>query len=143
MSTQMTAYWLDFGFSFVQTQAQFRVPIALQAAFAVITIALVLVLPESPRWLLKMGRTEDALVVLKQLSVLPESSNRDEIITTNFEEIRLALKEEQDALAKDKNGNVISSMRACFTIGKGRYFHRVMLGVGAQFMQQLCVSAAV
>lgn len=138
----MIAYWLDYGFSFVQSEAQFRVPIALQGAFAVVTIALVLILPESPRWLLKKGRSEDVRGVLGQLSVLPHGDTREATITAYFDEIRLALKEEQEALPKDKNGNVISGVRACFTNGKGRYFHRVMLGIGGQFMQQLCVSSA-
>lgn len=46
----MMAYWVDYGFSFVNSAAQFRVPLALQIVFAVVTLAGILVLPESPRW---------------------------------------------------------------------------------------------
>lgn len=46
----MTSYWVDYGMSYVNSQAQFRVPIALQMVFALVTIALVAILPESPRW---------------------------------------------------------------------------------------------
>jgi hypothetical protein len=35
-------------------------------------------------------------------------------------------------------GKKVSPLRACFTNGKERYFHRVLLGFGSQFMQQLC-----
>lgn len=46
----MMAYWVDYGFSRVNSAAQFRVPLALQIVFAVVTLAGILVLPESPRW---------------------------------------------------------------------------------------------
>lgn len=38
------------GMSYVDNHSQFRFPLALQCLFAVLTIALMLVLPESPRW---------------------------------------------------------------------------------------------
>ena len=40
----------DYGMSYVVNDAQFRFPIALQILFAVITLAGIIVLPESPRW---------------------------------------------------------------------------------------------
>lgn len=46
----MLSYWVDFGMSYVSNQAQFRFPIALQILFALVTIALMAFLPESPRW---------------------------------------------------------------------------------------------
>ncbi len=46
----MMAYWVDYGFSHVNSAAQFRVPLALQIVFAVFTLAGIIVLPESPRW---------------------------------------------------------------------------------------------
>lgn len=44
------AYWVDYGFSFVQNEAQFRFPLALQILFAIVTAFNLLFLPESPRW---------------------------------------------------------------------------------------------
>lgn len=46
----MTAYWVDYGMSFVDSEAQFRFPLALQCLFALVTILLMVFLPESPRW---------------------------------------------------------------------------------------------
>lgn len=46
----MLSYWTDYGMSFEPSQAQFRFPIAFQIFFAVVTIAFVFFLPESPRW---------------------------------------------------------------------------------------------
>jgi hypothetical protein len=133
----MSAYWIDYGLSFVQSQAQFRVPLALQIVFALATILLIQFCPESPRWLLKHDREEDAKAVLAQLSV-HDAVDLHERIEHEFATIKHALMEEEAATIKDKNGNPVSPVRACFTLGKERYFHRVMLGVGSQFFQQLC-----
>ena len=46
----MLSYWVDYGMSYGSSQAQFRFPITFQIAFALVTIALMLVLPEYPRW---------------------------------------------------------------------------------------------
>jgi hypothetical protein len=47
----MTAYWVDYGMSFVRdSSVQFRFPLALQCLFAVVTFLGIMVLPESPRW---------------------------------------------------------------------------------------------
>lgn len=123
--------------SFVNSPAQFRAPLAIQLLFAIVTILLVLVLPESPRWLLKHGREDEALEVLNQLS-LATGDVRVDSVNLEYAQIRLALEEEMAATVRDKNGDPISAVRACFTIGRERYFYRVMLGVGSQFMQQLC-----
>lgn len=133
----MLSYWVDYGMSFVLNPAQFRAPIALQMAFAVGTVILILFCPESPRWLLKHGREEEAMAVLDQLSV-DDADTRDARVSAEFGEIKAALAAEEAATLRDKNGKPVSAVRACFTNGKERYFHRVMLGVGSQFMQQLC-----
>lgn len=47
----MTAYWVDYGMSFVDdSSVQFRFPLALQCLFALVTLLGIIVLPESPRW---------------------------------------------------------------------------------------------
>jgi hypothetical protein len=43
-------YMTDYGMSFVENEAQFRFPIGFQIILALLSAALVLVLPESPRW---------------------------------------------------------------------------------------------
>ena len=133
----MIAYWIDYGFSFVQSQAQFRVPLGLQIVFAISTIVFIQFCPESPRWLLRHGQEDRAKAVLAQLST-HDASTLEQKIEHDFATIKHALLEEEAATIKGKDGKPVSSVRACFTLGKERYFHRVMLGVGAQWMQQLC-----
>jgi hypothetical protein len=58
------AYWIDYGFSFVDSAAAWRTPIAIQLVFAVIVIFVIWGCPESPRWLAKRGRWEEAEEVL-------------------------------------------------------------------------------
>lgn len=132
----MAAYWIDYGFSFVPSQAQFRVPLALQIVFVLICLGILFFCPESPRWLLRQGREDEAQAVLEQLSVY-EGPTRDSQLTAEFLEIKEALAEERASAVLGKDGKPMSAMRACFTFGKERYFHRVMLGIGSQFMQQL------
>jgi len=133
----MLSYWVSYGMSFVNSPAQFRLPLALQIVFAIGTIILIQFCPESPRWLLKHGKEDQALAVLEQLSV-----HTDDVCAVQadaeFLEIKSALVAEEAAMVRNKDGQPMSAVRACFTNGKERYFHRVMLGVGSQFMQQLC-----
>lgn len=66
------SYWLDFGFSFLEpSTVAWRFPIAFQIVFALIILAFILELPESPRWLIMKGKEEEALEVLGALSDLP------------------------------------------------------------------------
>ncbi|KAK1817382.1 hypothetical protein LTR12_008249 [Friedmanniomyces endolithicus] len=58
------AYWIDYAFSYVAGEAGWRTPIALQLIFAVAVVFIVWGLPESPRWLAKRGREEEAAQVL-------------------------------------------------------------------------------
>ncbi|WOO83298.1 Sugar transporter STL1 [Vanrija pseudolonga] len=131
----MSSYWIDYGFSFVKNQSQFRAPLGFQMAFAIVTLVLIQWCPESPRWLLSRGRDADAQAVLRQLSVEP-LAYRDAVVDAEFKQITEWIAEEKAALVRD--GKPISQFRACFTNGKDRYFHRLVLGMGSQFMQQLC-----
>ena len=64
------AYWLEYGFSFVQggvTATRWRFPIAFQLIPLVGLLGAVWFFPESPRWLVKVGREEEAMYVLTRL----------------------------------------------------------------------------
>jgi len=68
----MLSYWIDLGLSFTEpSSVAWRFPIAFQIFLALIILAFIPGLPESPRWLILKGRDEDALEVLCALSDLP------------------------------------------------------------------------
>lgn len=46
----MISYWIDFGFSFIDSEVSWRFPIAFQIFFALVILMFILELPESPRY---------------------------------------------------------------------------------------------
>lgn len=91
------AYWIDFGFSFIEGPASWRTPIAIQLVFAIAVIFIVWGLPESPRWLAKRGRMEEALEVICAINDLPED---DPYVVSEMESIRQVLALEQNEQAQ-------------------------------------------
>ncbi|KAH8802565.1 putative sugar transporter STL1 [Xylogone sp. PMI_703] len=65
------AYWIDFGFSQLDSQVSWRFPIAFQAMFAILSGLGMLTLPDTPRWYYAKGRIEEGDSVLSQLHHLP------------------------------------------------------------------------
>lgn len=65
------AYWLDFGFTRMDNQVSWRVPIALQSLYGAISFVMMLMLPDTPRWYYEMGRNDEGDQVLAALHDLP------------------------------------------------------------------------
>ncbi|KAL1861527.1 hypothetical protein Daus18300_008790 [Diaporthe australafricana] len=128
MNTSTIPYWVDYGMSYVDNHAQFRFPLALQCLFAVLTIVLMLLLPESPRWLIAQDRHDDAQNIL--LALLPNNKPDEDFVNREMAEIQHAIDEERDAAQG-------SSYKALLKNGPQKFFYRTMLGIGGQFMQQL------
>ncbi|CAK7235884.1 hypothetical protein SCUCBS95973_009419 [Sporothrix curviconia] len=127
----MLAYWVDYGMSFTKGPEQFRFPLAFQILFALVTFVGVLVLPESPRWLIAHDRHDEARTVLWATHRNARSLEpSDERFTRALNEIDHAVKEEREASSG-------SSYLALFRNGEQKFFYRTMLGIGGQFMQQL------
>ncbi|KAI4264671.1 MAG: hypothetical protein L6R38_000164 [Xanthoria sp. 2 TBL-2021] len=61
------AYYYNIGMSYTTGPAQWRAPIASQSAIIIARIAWCYLLPESPRWLTKHGKHEEAIDILAQL----------------------------------------------------------------------------
>ncbi|KAF9874709.1 hypothetical protein CkaCkLH20_07846 [Colletotrichum karsti] len=125
------SYWVDYGMSYVSNDSQFRFPLALQILFAVVTFFGVLVLPESPRWLIAHDRHDEARHILWAVEKDARSINEnDPKLQRNLAEIQAAIREEREAANT-------SSFKAMFKNGEQKFFYRTMLGIGGQFMQQL------
>ncbi|KAF2176833.1 general substrate transporter [Zopfia rhizophila CBS 207.26] len=127
----MLSYWVDYGMSFVSSDAQFRFPLALQILFAIVTFLGICSLPESPRWLIAHDRNDEARHVLWAVERNARRLDiNDEMLTRDLAEIQRAITEEREAAAG-------GSFKAMLKNGEQRFFYRTMLGIGGQFMQQL------
>lgn len=66
----VVAYWLEFGLSYIDngnSPIRWRFPIAFQIIPLLVLLAAVWFFPESPRWLVKVGRDEEARYILRRL----------------------------------------------------------------------------
>ncbi|KAI6899016.1 general substrate transporter [Hortaea werneckii] len=127
----MTAYWVDYGMSYEPSAAQFRFPLALQILFAIMTFLGVLVLPESPRWLIAHDRLEEARKVLWSVSDNAKTVTMDDArLSRELAVIKHTIDEERIAAQGQ-------SFMAIFKNGPQRFLYRTMLGIGGQFMQQI------
>lgn len=66
----VVAYWLAYGLSFVDggySQVRWRFPIAFQILPLLVLLTVCWFFPESPRWLCKVDRDDDALFILERL----------------------------------------------------------------------------
>lgn len=108
------------GSSFIQTDASWRFPLAFQLFFAVFIALSAFWLPESPRWLISRDKHEKALTIMVALEggdATPDSA----VVKADFEEISTSIALEKSPESKRKT--------------MPRF--RLILGVGAQAMQQL------
>ncbi|KAJ8101575.1 general substrate transporter [Lipomyces tetrasporus] len=64
----VTAYWLDFGLSYVDSELAWRFPTAFQIVYLLALLWLTVVVPESPRWLTAHDLHDDAVEVLAALT---------------------------------------------------------------------------
>lgn len=117
------SYWIDFAFSFINSEVSWRFPIAFQIVFALTILAFVLELPESPRWLILKGKEDEALSVLSALSDLPSD---DPYIHAEFVAIKDTVLEMMQGGFKD-----------LFTNDENRHFHRTVLAYVNQVFQQI------
>lgn len=65
------AYWVDFGFTRLDTQVSWRFPIALQAFFCLLSFIGMMLLPDTPRWYYSKNRMEEGDDVLARLFARP------------------------------------------------------------------------
>lgn len=123
----MISYWIDFAFYFLKyNSVQWRFPIAFQIVFALILLFGVLWMPESPRWLVKKGRTEDANAVLAQLYDRP----------LDDAEVQQELNTLVDTIRKTEMNMGAFSYSELGTNGPHQNLYRLILGCGSQCMQQ-------
>ena len=118
------ALWIDLGLYFVPNNSiSWRFPLGFQIGLSLMVMVFVFLLPESPRWLIKKGRLEEARHILAALDDVELDS---EIINESICII-------QASLEACGTGSILDM----FKMGEQRMFHRTVLAAGAQTFQQI------
>lgn len=117
-------YFVQFGCSYIDGVASFRIPWGVQMIPAIVLTVGMMWFPESPRWLIDHGRDAEALEILSEVHGHGDPDN--ELVQLEFAEIRGQVNFEKQYGAK--------SYKDLFAPGVGR---RVMLGTSLQAWSQL------
>ncbi|EIM91189.1 general substrate transporter [Stereum hirsutum FP-91666 SS1] len=144
----MVSFWIDYGTNFIggsgdtQSEAAWRIPIALQLVPAIILGVGVLFMPFSPRWLMNKGREEEALTVLARARYLPVD---DELVQIEFLEIKAQVVFEQEVSQEKFPHLQDGSRKSDFKLGFYSYlsllttktlFFRLLITTLTMFFQQ-------
>ncbi|KAH8817107.1 general substrate transporter [Xylogone sp. PMI_703] len=116
--------WLELGFFFVQDSSAWRFPFALPIVLTLLLLAFAPFMPESPRWLVKQGRVDEARHITSVLEDAPEDS---ELVATIIEKMQHSLGLMHNASLKDLARN-----------GEDRLLNRAAIAIFSAFAQQMC-----
>lgn len=117
------ALWVDFGFYFIdESSVSWRFPFAFQIVLSVMTMFFITIFPESPRWLIKKGRQDEAAEILAA------------IMDTEHENVRNEIREIELSLSVASSGSWTDMLK----MGESRLFHRAVLAATGQMFQQMC-----
>jgi hypothetical protein len=109
-----------YGVVDMKTSANWLIPICLQLPIPLIIVAVTMFLPESPRWLISMGRLDAAEKVMSTLSIDPAGA-REQVEN-------MAAVIEEEARVHPGNGWI--------EMWKGPNLRRTLIAIGMQCLQQ-------
>ncbi|PVH72316.1 general substrate transporter [Cadophora sp. DSE1049] len=118
-----TVPWIDLGFYFTDTSVSWRFPLAFPIVFALIILAFLPFLPDSPRWLVKKGRIEEARAVMAILEDVDENS-------PTVEEDIVKMQYSLEEMGKGSFKELLSNK-------EDRLLNRTLLPMFATFSQQI------
>jgi sugar porter (SP) family MFS transporter len=129
----VVAYWLEYGLSYIDngnSPFRWRFPIGFQIIPLLVLLAVVWFFPESPRWLVKVGRDEEARYILKRL----RGTTGEDVVRAEQEYQDIANIAELEKQESSKN----SYFHMLFGIGSGELHtgRRVQLVVWLQILQE-------
>lgn len=121
------ASWLCFATLYANSSLQWRFPIACQILFSMLVLCCCPFLPETPRWLAKHGKVEEARHTISRLL---NKSDDDPEVKGQLNEILEAIN------AENEDGEP-SWAETFSNATKSRNLHRVLLGMGPYMMNQV------
>ncbi|KAJ3545317.1 hypothetical protein NM208_g2567 [Fusarium decemcellulare] len=127
----VVAYWLAYGVSFIdngESEIRWRFPIAFQIVPLLMLLATCWAFPESPRWLVKAGRNDEALYILERLR--GTEGEQAGIAEAEFNDIRRAIE-----LERSSEGTSYIHMLFGIKSGKLHTGRRVQLVIWLQIIQ--------
>jgi MFS family permease len=117
----IVAAWTTYGTFFIKNNWAWRIPSLFQGIPSVLQVALILTIPESPRWLVHKGREEAARKVLVKYHAGGDAA--DPLVDFELNEIKLAL-------ALDREANRTSSWKSMFTERGNLRRMRIIMAIG-------------
>ncbi|KIY70972.1 general substrate transporter [Cylindrobasidium torrendii FP15055 ss-10] len=118
-----SSVWLDYFCSFIDSDMSWRIPLLMQCVIGAILGVGSLVLPESPRWLIDVGRNEEGFRVIADLH---GGNLEDREAIAEFQEIR-------DKVAEEATSGEPRTYLAMWR----KYKRRVLLAMSSQAFAQL------
>lgn len=124
--------WISFGMLQVENSAaQWRAVLAIPPLFCFMVMTFIFFLPESPRWLVRVGRREEAIRSLAELKDLEVDSPE---LLSEIAGIELSLEETLSGA---------SAFRDLFKMGEERLLFRLAICCLLQFFQEMSGSTVV
>lgn len=120
--------WMNYSFTFLPNNSvSWRFPLAFQSFWAIVTFCLVIIMPESPRWLVLRARHEEAQDILARMM---STDFNDPAILNAMRILIATVTHEREAET--------SAMADLLRKDRTQTLRRVCLGAGLGLMQQLC-----
>lgn len=119
-----TLIWVDYGFSFMESNLSWRMPLVLQCVIGAMLLAGTFVIVETPRWLLDHDHDIEGMIVISDLYA--DGDVEDEVAKVEFRLIK-----ENVLIARVEGGE--RSYRYMLT----RYTKRVLVACFAQMFAQM------
>lgn len=127
-------YWISFGVRTIETGGfNWRFPLAFQLVFVLMLVVTLPFFPESPRWLAKMGRVDEARRILARLRSTPYNE-QDPEVNRELDEILAVAKVER---VRQENGEDGFIRMLVTSVGKMHIRRRIVLVVWLQILQEL------
>lgn len=115
--------WMDYAFYFTSSEISFRIPFIIQVIFSLMVIVFVYRFPESPRYLMKKGRVEEA----REIMIIIEEG------MLSIEEIDLTIRDQQTSIELAGKVEFLDFLK----MGKNRNLNRTVLAVTSLIGLQL------